>query len=73
MTPEEAHSRIAAQATRQARNEAADVVLDNAGDRNDLLAAVDALWTDRLVAFAENISRGTRASRQEGPVIVESE
>ncbi|WP_284974761.1 dephospho-CoA kinase [Arthrobacter sp. efr-133-TYG-104] len=73
MTPEEAHSRIAAQATRQERNEAADVVLDNSRDRNDLLAAVDALWTDRLVPFAENISRGTRASRQEGPVIVESE
>lgn len=40
----EAESRIAAQATRDQRLAAADVVLDNTGSLDDLAKAVDALW-----------------------------
>ncbi len=37
-------ARMAAQATREVRNSAADVVLDNAGDRAALKVQVEALW-----------------------------
>ncbi|MDI2033835.1 dephospho-CoA kinase [Paenarthrobacter nitroguajacolicus] len=71
MTPEDAHSRMAAQATRAERNAAADVILDNSGAKQDLLAAVDTLWERRLVPFAENIKQGTRAARDAGPVLAD--
>ena len=48
MTAEEARARMAAQATDEQRRAAADVVLDNDGSREDLLAAVDRLWHERL-------------------------
>lgn len=70
MTPEDARSRMAAQATRQARNAAADVLLSNAGTREELLAQVDALWDQRLVPFVENLRRGVRASRPGAAVMV---
>lgn len=69
MAPDDARSRMAAQATRQDRNAAADVILDNAATRDELLATVDALWELRLVPFAENIRRGLRAVRRDGPVL----
>ncbi|MEJ1115020.1 dephospho-CoA kinase [Paenarthrobacter sp. CCNWLY172] len=69
MTPDDARARIAAQATREERNAAADVVLVNDGDREELLAKVEALWTDRLLPFARNLSQGTRAERHVGPVM----
>ena len=46
---------IAAQADDAARRAAADVWLDNSGDPADLEAAVDALWSERLVPFEENL------------------
>ncbi|WP_026341267.1 dephospho-CoA kinase [Actinomadura atramentaria] len=46
MTEDAARARIAAQATRERRRAAADLVLDNSGSLADLRAAVDALWTD---------------------------
>lgn len=49
MTPEDARSRLAAQLPRDERLAAADVVLDNTGTVDDLLAEVDALW-ERLSA-----------------------
>jgi len=52
---EDARSRIAAQADDAARGAAADVWLDNTGDEDDLLPAVDALWRDRLVPFESNV------------------
>src|SRR5919112_3359025 len=52
MTEADARSRMAAQASRQDRLAAADVVLPNAGTREELLAAVDRLWNERLVPFA---------------------
>ena len=48
MTAEEARARMAAQATDEQRRAAADVVLDNDGSLEDLLAAVDRLWHERL-------------------------
>ena len=44
MSRAEAESRIAAQATREQRRGAADVVIDNSGTLADLADAVDALW-----------------------------
>ena len=44
LTPQEADDRIAAQASREARLAAADVVIDNNGTRADLERHVDDLW-----------------------------
>jgi dephospho-CoA kinase len=63
MTRGEAAARMAAQATRADRLAAADVVLDNAGSLDALLAQVDRLWAGRLVPFADNLRRGVRAAR----------
>ncbi|MGO4455256.1 dephospho-CoA kinase [Arthrobacter sp. RAF14] len=49
MTEEEARARIAAQASRDERNAAADVILENTGTLDQLLEQVDALW--------ENVAR----------------
>jgi dephospho-CoA kinase len=72
MTPDDARSRIASQATRQDRNAAADVILDNIGSPEELLAKVDALWEERLLLFAENLGRGVRAARHTGPILAAS-
>ncbi|MBE4720297.1 dephospho-CoA kinase [Pseudarthrobacter sp. AB1] len=63
MTAEDARSRMAAQASREARLAVADVVLHNSGSLADVTAQVDRLWTERLVPFADNIHRGARAAR----------
>lgn len=47
MSEADARARIAAQATREVRVAAADVVIDNAGSIEQLVPQVDALW-DRL-------------------------
>lgn len=46
LSEQEATARLRAQASRQARLEAADVVLDNNGTPEDLAAAVDRLWNE---------------------------
>jgi dephospho-CoA kinase len=48
MPAEEARSRMAAQATDEQRRAVADVVLDNDGSLEELRAAVDRLWYERL-------------------------
>lgn len=63
MSEQEARSRMAVQATDDARREAADVVLDNRGGLPDLHAAVDVLVRDRLLPYAENLAAGRRAAR----------
>lgn len=63
MTTAEAESRMAAQATRQDRLAAADVVLQNDGAPADVLAQVDHLWEARLLPFARNIVEQRRAER----------
>lgn len=69
MTREAASARMAAQATRADRLAAADVVLDNVGSLDELLADVDKLWADRLVPFADNVRRGVRAARAGSAVL----
>lgn len=69
MTEADARSRMAAQASRQDRLAAADVVLTNSGTREELLAAVDGLWDERLLPFARNISQATVAARSGAPVL----
>lgn len=70
MSEQEAVARMAAQASREVRLAAADVVLDNSGTPEALLQQVDRLWQDRLVPFAENVNHGLRAPRRGGPVLV---
>ncbi len=52
MTEEDARARMAVQATREERNAAADIVLDNSGTPGALLDEVDHLWPglERLAA-----------------------
>lgn len=51
-TRAEAESRIAAQATREDRKRAADVVLDNTGTVTQLREQIDALWAELSSAVA---------------------
>ena len=55
MPEPDARSRIAAQADDEQRRAAADVWLDNSGTPDALVAAVDALVDDRLLAFEDNL------------------
>jgi dephospho-CoA kinase len=66
----EAERRIAAQADDARRQAAADVLLTNDGTREELHAAVDALWRDRLVPYERNV-RERRAVRCEPAVPTE--
>ena len=54
----DARARMAAQAGEDARRRAADVWLDNDGDEADIAAAVERLWTRRIVPFHENLAAG---------------
>ncbi|MBF6329995.1 dephospho-CoA kinase [Nocardia transvalensis] len=60
---EDALARIKAQATDEQRRAAADVLLDNNGDPEDLRPQVRALWEERLVPFEHNLRTRTRAQR----------
>ncbi|MFI9641597.1 dephospho-CoA kinase [Micromonospora sp. NPDC051925] len=55
MTRAEAERRIAAQADDARRRAAADVVLHNDGALDELHAAVDALWWQRLLPYERNV------------------
>jgi dephospho-CoA kinase len=65
----DARARVAAQATDRERWEAADVWLDNTGAVDSLLARVDALWSDRIVGFNDNLITGS-SSRPDTPTVV---
>ncbi|CAH0327385.1 Dephospho-CoA kinase [Microbacterium sp. Bi128] len=69
MTADEARARMAAQAGREDRLAAADVVLDNSGTPEDLRHAVDALWEERVRPFALNLKEQRIAPRTAGPVL----
>ncbi|MET1063382.1 MAG: dephospho-CoA kinase [Arthrobacter sp.] len=69
LTTDEARARMAAQASRGERLAAADVVLDNAGSKDEFRDAVDRLWKFRLAPFAENLARHRLAPRAGGPVL----
>lgn len=55
MSAADARARIAAQASDERRRAAADVVLDNSGTRAALGAAVDELWSGRLLGYERNV------------------
>ncbi|SDH87193.1 dephospho-CoA kinase [Actinokineospora alba] len=66
----DARARIAAQATEEARRAVADVWLDNSGPADQVLAAVDELWADRLVRYEANV-RLHRHTPRGAPRLVE--
>jgi len=55
MAEDDARARIASQAGDEQRRAAADVWLDNSGWPEEVQAAVDALWAERLVPFEANV------------------
>jgi dephospho-CoA kinase len=57
MATEQANARIRAQAGDAERRAAADSLLRNDADLDDLHARVDALWHERLVPYEQNIRR----------------
>ncbi|MEV4535030.1 dephospho-CoA kinase [Asanoa sp. NPDC049518] len=71
MTADDAAARIAAQIDDATRRAAADVVLDNSGAPEALAAAVDALWTDRLVEFEANVRAGRWADKDPLATVVD--
>ncbi|MFV2105030.1 dephospho-CoA kinase [Micromonospora sp. LOL_015] len=71
MAPDDARARIRAQADDAQRRAAADVLLANDGRRDDLTAAVDRLWRDRLVPYEANLRAGRPAPRPPRAVLAE--
>lgn len=69
MSEDDARARIRAQASDEERAAVADARIDNSGAPEDTLAAVDALWADRLVPFETNLRSGVCAPRPPHPVI----
>jgi dephospho-CoA kinase len=70
MAEADAAGRIAAQASDEQRRAAADVWLENSGERAATLAAVEALWARRLVPFAANLRRHRPAVRPSIAIVV---
>lgn len=68
MREADARARMARQASDEQRFAAADVVLPNEGSVEELHAAVDALWQERLVPFEVNLRTRT-VYRRELPVV----
>jgi dephospho-CoA kinase len=69
MDEKDVRARIAAQASEEQRREAADVWLDNSGTEEEIRAAVDELWLQRLLPFERHVREGTYPDRG-GPKIV---
>jgi len=70
MDEKDVRARIGAQASVEQRREAADVWLDNSGTEDEVRAAVDELWRQRLRPFERHVREGTYPDRG-GPKIVE--
>ncbi len=70
MDEDDARDRIAAQAGDDARNAAADVLLDGSGDAEHLVEQTRTLWRERLVPFEENLRAGRSAPRPSSPTLV---
>ena len=66
----DARARVAAQATDRQRRAAADVWLENNGTRAQLLAQVDDLWIERMVAFNDNLMTGSASPPAKTPTLV---
>jgi dephospho-CoA kinase len=58
MTEDEARARIAAQATDEQRAAIADVVLENSGTLEELRAAVDRVWRERVLPLKAAAAAG---------------
>lgn len=71
VTEEQALARMAAQASDEARQSAADVLLDNAGPPSAVQAQVERLWHERLVPFEANLRARLPAPRADRAVLVE--
>lgn len=69
MSEDDVLARIAAQADDERRRAVADVWLDNSGTPDQVLAAVDDLWADRLIPYEANV-RLRRMQDRGGPKIV---
>ena len=69
MTEDEARARMAAQAAREDRLAAADVVLDNSGTPEELRHAVDAAVGGAARAVRPEPQRHTVAPADGGPVL----
>jgi dephospho-CoA kinase len=69
MSEQDVRARIAVQADDARRRAVADVWLDNAGTADQVLAAADDLWADRLVPFEANV-RLRRTPDRGGPKLV---
>jgi dephospho-CoA kinase len=69
VSEEDAWARVRAQADDDARRAAADVWLDNSGAPDDTVAAVNSVWTDRLVPFEANLRAGRPAERSTRAVL----
>ncbi|MGN6751050.1 MAG: dephospho-CoA kinase [Intrasporangium sp.] len=65
--------RIAAQVDDAERRAAADVWLDNNGTPDELVAAVDALWRERIEPFNANLVSGMRTQRPDRNAVVSPE
>lgn len=70
MDEKDVRARIAAQASEEQRREAADVWLDNSGTEDEIRAAVDDLWHNRLLPFERHVREATFPERG-GPEIVD--
>ncbi|WP_144209158.1 dephospho-CoA kinase [Mycobacterium tilburgii] len=56
MPEEDARARIAAQADDDQRRAVADIWMDNSGSQEELVDRARAVWNDRIVPFARNLS-----------------
>ena len=63
LTESDARARMARQATEQQRRDVADVWLDNNGTPAQLIAAVNALWANRLLPLAQSEGQISKMSR----------
>lgn len=70
LTETDARHRISAQATDEDRRAAADVWVDNGGDRATTGRQVVALWHDRVAPYNANLLTGTRSHRPEAGAVV---
>lgn len=70
MSEDDARARIAAQATDEQRRAAADVWLPNGADLASVHAAVDTLWSHRLVPFEANLRSSTTTTRDSKVLLV---
>jgi dephospho-CoA kinase len=66
MTQDEALARIGAQASREVRTGAADLVIDNTGPLDELASIVGGVW-DELVSRAASDAGGTVVSGKDSP------